>query len=197
MSSDQPPPQAGRNPFGPQPAGASGSPHLAPSRVGFGGPAAPAPFAPQPAAPERDHLGRGLAVGVLMAIAGAIAYGVLLRALAHDNGSTTELGYGPLAVGALVGICVGKVGGRNLVLPVAACVLTVLAVVLGGLFGTALIETHLVSRLGGDLSLTDIVFHHFGALWKAWKHDFDVPRFLALCFAALAAYGLATRFGDR
>ena len=117
-----------------------------------------------------------------MAIVAALAYGVLLRTLAHDNGHTTELGYGPLAVGALVGITVGKVGGRNTTLPFTAALLTAVAVISGDLFGTALVQSHLAST---------------GTLWTAWKHHFDVPRFGALWFAALAAYGLARRFGDR
>ncbi|MEV6013011.1 hypothetical protein AB0M29_40395 [Streptomyces sp. NPDC051976] len=140
------------------------------------------PFVPPPVAPERNALGRGLVTGTLVAIVAALAYGFLLRALAHDNGHTTELGYGPLAVGALVGITVGKVGGRNTALPFTAALLTAVAVISGDLFGTALIHSHVAST---------------GTLWTAWRHDLDVPRFVALTVAVSAAYGLARRFGDR
>lgn len=199
MSANYPPPQAGgHDPFGPRPGSApSGPPQGAPyGAPGFNGPTAPAPFAPRPVAEERNNLGSGLAAGVLVAIVAALAYGGLLRALAHGNGSTTELGYGPLAVGGLVGIAAGKVGGRNVMLPIAATLLAVFAVIFGGLFGTALIESHMASKLGANLPVTDIFFRHFGALWNAWEHDFDVQRFVALWFAALAALGLARRFGD-
>jgi hypothetical protein len=149
-----------------------------------------------PVARHRDNLGRGLAVGVLVAIVAALAYGGFLRALAHDDGRTTELGYGPLAAGALVGLAVGKVGGRNSRLPVAAALLAAFAVISGQLFGTALVESHMAARLGGSLPVADIFLHHFGALCKEWKHDFDVPRFITLSFATLAAFGLAKHLGD-
>jgi hypothetical protein len=200
MSADYPPPQAGgQNPFGPAPGD---TPHGPPQGTpdggsGSNGPAAPTPRAPLPATQGRSNLVPGLAVGMLVAIVAALAYGGLLRALAHDNGSTTELGYGPLAVGILVGLAVGRVGGRHVTLPFAAALLTVFAVVFGNLFGTALIESHMASKLGGSLSVTDIFLRHFGTLWKAWKHDFDVKRFVVMLFAALAAHGLARRFGDR
>ncbi|WP_329128460.1 hypothetical protein OG552_00100 [Streptomyces sp. NBC_01476] len=198
MSANHPPSQAGgQNSFGPQPGGTPRPPHGVPNDAsGFSGPAAPASFAPPPVAQFRNNPVPGLLVGVLVAIVAALAYAGLLRVLVHDNGSTTELGYGPLAVGALVGITVGKAGGRNIILPIAASLLTVFAVIFGDLFGTALIESHMASKLGGSLPVTDIVFHHWGSLWKAWKHDFDVKRLIALWFAALAAYELARRFGD-
>ena len=139
-------------------------------------------FVAPPVAPERNNLGPGLTAGLFAAIAGALAYGVLLRVLAHHNGHTTELGYGPLLTGALVGITVGKVGGRITALPFAAALLTAVAVISGDLFGTALIQSHLAST---------------STLWTAWKHHFDGPRLVALWFAVLAAYALARRFGDR
>lgn len=156
-----------------------------------------ATYPPPVAAPERNRLAPALATGVLAAIVAAVAYGGLLRALAHDNGSTTELGYGPFAAGALVGIAVGRTGGRNALLPFAATLLTILAVISGGLLGTALIESHMASQAGGTLPLSDIFLDHFGALWKTWQHDFDVKRFIGLLLGSLTAYGLARRFGDR
>ncbi|HEY3480335.1 MAG TPA: hypothetical protein VGL02_15670 [Streptomyces sp.] len=156
-----------------------------------------ATFPPPVAAPERNRPAPALAAGALTAIVSALAYGALLRVLAHGNGSTTELGYGPVVAGALVGIAVGKAGGRNVLLPFAATLLTVLAVLFGGLLGTALIESHLVSRAGGTLSPGDLFFHHFGALWKTWQHDFGMQRFIGLLLGSSAAYGMARRFGDR
>jgi hypothetical protein len=155
----------------------------------------PTPSQPVPGA--RSNLGRGVVVGVLAAIVAALAYGVLLRALAHDDGSTTELGYGPLAVGALVGVAAGRAGGRAVELRVAAPFIAVLGVILGQLFGAALIESHLAARLGVSLPVTDVLFHHFGALCREWKHSFGVKRFVVLWFAALTALGLARYFGER
>lgn len=172
MSVDQPPPQTGgRHAFGPQ--------------------AGSAPFAPPPVVRDRNTL--GLVLGVLVAVVVALAYGGFLRGLAHDDGRTTELGFGPLAAGVSVGIAVGKVGGRNRMLPVAATLLTAFAVIFGQLFGTALIESHLAT--GGSLSVTDIFFRRFGALCTVWTHDLDAKRITTLWIAMAAAFGLAKRFG--
>lgn len=176
---------------------ANDSPPQAGDRNLFGSPAGGTPYPPPKAPAARSNLGRGVAAGVLVAIVGALAYGVLLRALAHDDGRTTELGYGPLAVGALVGIAAGKAGGRAVELRVAAPLIAVLGVILGQLFGAALIESHLASQLGADLPVTDVLFHHFGALCEEWKHSFGVKRFVVLWFAALTALGLARYFGER
>lgn len=209
MSANYPPPQTGgQNPFGPPPGSAPygpppGAPYGAPQGApgynapGFNGYGA-APYAagyPQ-AAQRPDNAGLGIVVGVLVAIVAALAYGGLLRALAKDDGSTVEFRYGALAVGALVGLAAGKAGGRNPAIPVVATLLAVGSVIFGELFGGALIASHVVSEAGGNLTVSDIFFHHFGELWDSWKHDFDVKRFLFLLFAAIAAFGLAKRFGD-
>ncbi len=216
MSANYPPPQAGgQNPFGPQPGSAPygppqgapyGAPQGAPGTPGYApGYNAPGGY-PQPAAPyaagypqaarRPDNVGLGLVVGVLVAIVAALAYGGLLRALAKDDGSTVEFRYGALAVGALVGLAAGKAGGRNPAVPVVAALLAVGAVIFGELFGGALIASHVVSEAGGSLSVSDIFLHHFGDLWKSWKHDFDAMRVFFLIFAAIGAFGLAKRFGD-
>ncbi|MBM9506305.1 hypothetical protein [Actinacidiphila acididurans] len=175
MSADYSPPQAGgQNPYGPQAGWApSGPPQVA-----------------------RDRSALALVLGVLVAIVAALAYGGFLRALAHDNGRTTELGFGPLAAGVLVGITVGKAGGRNRLLPVAATLLAAFAVIIGQLYGTALIESHLAARFGGSLSVTDIFFHRFGALCRVWTHDLDARRITTLWIAMAVAFGLAKRLGD-
>lgn len=100
-------------------------------------------------------------------------------------------------VGALLGTAVGVAGGRNGALLVAAPLLTVLAVVFGDLFGTALTEGDAAAQRGGGLTVMDVFAHHFGTLWRAWTHDFGVQRFVILWLSALVAYGLARRFGDR
>jgi len=211
MSANYPPPQTGgHNPFGPPPGGAPyGPPQGAPYGAPQGAPGYPAPgfngyhqppapyAAGYPQAVQRpDNAGLGIVVGLLVAGAVALAYGGLLRALAKDDGSTVEFRYGALAVGALVGMAAGKAGGRNAAVPVVATLLAVGAVIFGELFGGALIASHVVSEAGGSLTVSDIFLHHFGDLWNSWKHDFDVMRVLFLLFAAVAAFGLAKRFGD-
>jgi len=197
MSANFPPPQTGgQNPFGRQPGGNPygqqppyGAPQGAP---GYG----QAPFAPAPVAQGRDNVGLGLVVGAVVAIVVALAYGGLLRALAKDDGTTVEFRYAAVAIGALVGIAAGKVGGRNIAIPVFSALFALFAVVFGELFGGALVISHYASAHGVDLSVSDIFLHHFGDLWKAWKSDFGASRFIFLVFAAFAAFGLAKRFGE-
>jgi hypothetical protein len=96
-------------------------------------------FAPAPPpAPVRNNFGLGLAAGLGAAVVGALAYGGVMRALASEDGSYTEIGYAALAVGALVGFALGKVGGRNPILPFIGVPLALVAVFFGQLFGFAL-----------------------------------------------------------
>jgi hypothetical protein len=116
--------------------------------------------------------------------------------MSKNDGTFYEFRLGAIAVGLLIGVAVGKAGGRNPVLPVLAVVLALFAVVFGELFGGALIISHYASTHGGSLSVSDIFLHHFGDLWKAWKADFNVKRVLFLLFAGIAAFGLSKRLGD-
>ncbi|MCM2421118.1 hypothetical protein [Streptomyces sp. RKAG293] len=175
------PPQGG-NPFGQQPQ----------QPGGFGGGYPP----PAPLPPARDNVGLGILVGFGAMLVVALAYGGILRALAKDDGSTYEIRYVALGVGLLVGFLVGKTGGRNVLLPFFSIVFALLAVFLGEIFGSALIASHYVSQQGGDLSLTEIFFHHFGDLVDGWKHDFDFKRAIVLIFAGVAAFGVTKRVGD-
>ena len=98
-----------------------------------------------------------------------------------------------IAVGALIGLVVGKVGGRNPLLPVLCIAFALFAVIFGELFGDALIISHVYSEQGASLSVSDILFHHFGDLWDVWKHDFGVKRAFYLLCAALVSFGLSKR----
>lgn len=193
MSANYPPPQQpapGQNPYGQPPQ----SPYGAPPQPGFNGAAYPPPA---PIAPQRpDNVALGLLVGVAATLVMALAYGGLLRLMSKNDGTFYEFRLIAIAVGLVIGLVVGKVGGRNPLLPVAAIVFALAAIILGELFGGALIISHYASTHGGELSTTDILFHHFGDLWDAWKHDFDFKRVLFLVFGGLVAFGLAKRFGE-
>lgn len=212
VSANFPPPQqpSGQNPFTPKPPGSpygqppAGSPYGQPQNQPqnpYGAPqAAPAfnpnAYPPPAVAQHRDNVGLGIVAGVVVAIVAALAYGGLLRAMAKSDGTTVEFRYAALAVGALIGVAMGKVGGRNLALPFVAIVLALLSVMFGEIFGGALVISHYISQQGGDLSVSQLLFHHFGTLFKAWKSDFGAMRVFFLIFAALAAFGLAKRMGE-
>ncbi|MFJ1585501.1 hypothetical protein ACIOC1_19560 [Streptomyces sp. NPDC088197] len=223
MSANYPPPQqpqqpqqpGGQNPYGPPPGAGYGYPQQPQAPYGqqpqapygqqpqqqWGAPPAPGAFNPAaypPPAPvaRRDNPGLGFLVGLLAAIVAALAYGGILRALSSDDGSTHEFRLMAIGVGALVGLAVGKAGGRNPALPFVAVLLALFAVVFGELFGGALVISHYVSGQGGSMPVTDIFFHHFGDLLDSWKQDFSFMRFLFLAVAAFISFGVAKHAGD-
>jgi hypothetical protein len=214
MSANYPPPQqpqGGQNPYaaGPPPQGAGyGYPQQqpqppygqqppqawgAPQPGGFNPGAYPPPA---PAARLRDNPGLGILVGLAAALAAALAYGGILRALSSDDGTTHEFRLMAIAVGAIVGLAVGKAGGRNPALPFVGVLLALAGVVFGELFGSALVISHAYSAHGMSMSVTDIFLHHFGNLLDGWKHDFNVTRSLFLIFAAAISFAVTKRTGE-
>lgn len=182
MSQPYPPSgqQPGGNPFAQQQDAAGGFPPPAPG--GFDGAGYPPPAPP---APVRGNTGLGIVVGVVAMLAAAAAYGGIIKATEH------EIGYAALAVGALVGAALGKVGGRNPVLPVVGVPLALLGVYLGQLFGIAL----LVSATSGAPDVVTIFTDHLGDLQSAWKSSLDVKDVLFFGIAGLEGFLFAKRLG--
>ena len=146
-------------------------------------------FAPAPPpAPARNNLGLGLAAGLAAAVVGALAYGGLMRALASEDGSYTEIGYAALAVGALVGFALGKIGGRNAVLPFVGVPLALAAVFIGQLFGFALMISWWSQGAPEPLTVTEILTSNLGDLIEGWKEEADAMTYLFLGIAGLEGY---------
>ncbi|GEB56449.1 hypothetical protein [Streptomyces gardneri] len=151
-----------------------------------GGVPGPYPAAPPPA-PARNNLGLGLLAGVGAAVVGALVLGGIMRAMADEDGSYTQLGILALAVGALVGFALGKVGGSHPVLPFAGVPLALLGVFAGQLFGYALmiswwaeLETPYQAP-----SVTEVLTTHFSDLFRAWKEELGA---MDLLFFGIAGY---------
>ncbi|MEU0697505.1 hypothetical protein ABZ349_26470 [Streptomyces niveus] len=166
MSQSVPPPG---NPFagGPVPPGP-------------GNPFAGAPFAPAP--PVRDNVGLGLAAAAGTAIAAAAIYGGIAGAI------ESEIGFAAIAVGFVIGLVAGKVGGRNPILAVVSAVFALAAVYLGQIFGIAIIGAE---ELG--LSVTEMLFDHFSLLTEAWNAGKEAMTFLFFALAAFAAFSGAKK----
>jgi hypothetical protein len=192
MSSNYPPPQqpAGQNPFAqtqyapPQGQSPYGAP---PAPGGFNGTGYPPPAfgggtPTAPVAPAQDNVALGVLVGVVAAVGAALVYGLLIKGTKH------EIGYAALGVGALVGVALGKVGGRNPALPVIGIPLALLGVYLGQLFGIALLVN---SEL--HLGVVNIFTDHFHDLQQAWKDSMDAKDFLFFGIAGLEAFVIARR----
>lgn len=157
---------------------------VAPARARSAGPVPTVPFVARPV-PVTDRFGLGLLTAVVAAAVAAGIYATVVGATSHDYGWVA------IAVGYLVGISSGKVGGKNTLLAVAAVLLSLLAVYFGEMLGIAL----LVAKDGG-LSATDMFFHHFGALNTGWRKEAGLTTCLFYLLAgatALSGFARATR----
>ncbi|WP_415952413.1 hypothetical protein [Streptomyces sp. KLOTTS4A1] len=178
MSQQYPPPQqpAGGNPFGQQ------------------APFQPAP--PAPPAPRTGNVALAVLVGLVAMIVGAAAYGGLMRAFADDEGGYTEIGYVAVGVGALVGFAVGKLGGRNPVLPIVSAVLAVAGVYMGQIFGLCLVASHFFeAQFGADLSWTEFVTHEELNAFDVWSEDSAPMAFLFLAIGGFVGFSSAKKAG--
>lgn len=197
MSANYPPPQqpGGQNPFAQQQqyGAPPQAPYGAPPQAPYGAPA-PGPYAPggfngasyppppAPPAASRDTAGLGILVALGAALAAALVYGLLIKGTKH------EIGYAALAVGALVGFALGKVGGRNPVLPFLGVPIALLGVYVGQLFGIALLvssEFH--------IGVVDIFTHHFHELQQTWKDSMDGKDFFFFAIAGLEGFVVTKR----
>ncbi|MFI0777972.1 hypothetical protein [Streptomyces sp. NPDC021212] len=197
----------------------------APPQPGYGYPQAP-PQQPQPGAPQPQFAGgfpppapqvgrqgnplAAVGAAVAAALVGALAYAFLLSALADTDSNPPEItkfAYAGVALGALVGLVVAKLGGRNVGLWVVGAVLALVGVFIGELYGYALIlhdaTANYVDKIGGAAaasakipSANEIFFEHFGDLFDSWKKDSDAITWIFLILSPLAAASTAFRVGN-
>ncbi|MGW2326643.1 hypothetical protein ACWC5C_12840 [Streptomyces sp. NPDC001700] len=189
---------------------------------GYGYPQGQAPQAPQPQygggfpppAPQVGRQGNPLAAvgaAIVAALVGALAYAFLLSSLADTDSNppeVTKFAYAGIALGALVGFVVFKLGGRNVALWVVGAVLALAAVFLGELYGYAMImneaASNYVDKIGGAAassasipSANEIFFDHFGDLFDGWKEDADAITWIFMILSPVAAAGTAFRLSNR
>lgn len=198
MSANYPPPQPGGNPYAQQPPQQQpqspypASPYAAPAPGGAPG-AAPggfnaaayAPPAPMGAAPG-GNVGLGVVAGFAAALVAAVLYGLLIRGTKH------EIGYAAVAVGALVGFALAKVGGRNPALPVIGIPLALFGVYAGQVFGIAL----LMATLPGAPGVMTILTDHYGLVNSAWKDAMDGMDFFFYAIAAVEGFVITKRVAN-
>jgi hypothetical protein len=202
MSSNYPPPQqpGGQNPFGQQ--GQPQQQYAPPQgQSPYGAPQAPGGFnggypPPAPTAPARDNVALGIIVGFVAMLVGVFVYAGIMRAMAKDDGSYSEVSYVAIGVGLLVGAAVGKLGGRNPVLPFVSLLLAVTGVFFGEIVGLSMIASHYADLSGQDISFVTILTDHFSVLFDQWKEDFDFMSFAFLAAAAASGFVVTKRLAD-
>ncbi|WP_424636618.1 hypothetical protein [Embleya sp. AB8] len=164
--------------WGPPPQGPGQWGHL----PGPSGPPASGPYGGPPPQPPRrpDNTGLGIALGVVAMVVAAVVYALILKASEH------QIGYMALGVAALVAVALGKVGGRNPVLPVLGVVLSVLGIFLGQYVGLAMwLQSHT------DLSLWDLLTD--SRMFDSWKEFLEPIDALFYLIAAFEGFVLTKK----
>ncbi|MES4904637.1 MULTISPECIES: hypothetical protein [unclassified Streptomyces] len=218
--------QQPQQPQPPQQPGGYGYPAQPPQpQPQFGGPQQQPQFAggfPPPAPPAGRQGNPAVAVlaAVVAALVGAFLYAFLLSALADTDGQEpkiTQFAYAGVAVGALVGFVIAKLGGRNPALWVVGAILALVAVFIGEVYGYAMVmsdwfgnfEKELSAAGIEPLSANEIFFSHFNSpvfesggqsspsLFDAWKDDADAVTWIFMALSPIAAVSTAYRLSNR
>ncbi|WP_338320418.1 hypothetical protein, partial [Streptomyces lonarensis] len=174
---------AGATPGRPAP-GHPGSAH--PGSAHPAGPAHPPSAEPRTA----GRLAGATALALLAALVGGVCYALLVRFLFDP--ATSEfavLSVVSLVLGALVALGPALLG-RNWWHYSGGAALALLAVVLGDLYGLAMVIALLVGDATG-LTAAELFFQRFGDLWGTWSRTAGWSDILTLCFAPAAALAVS------
>jgi hypothetical protein len=126
----------------------------------------------------------GLAVvaGLGAMLLSAAVYAGAIDATKH------EIGYLALGVGLLVGLALGKIGGRNPVLPFVGVLLALVGIFIGEMAGIGLLANR---QFGVPLGT---VFGNPGDLFSAWKASTDAMSLFFFAIGGLEAFVFTRRF---
>jgi hypothetical protein len=214
--------QQPQQPQPPQQPGGYGYP-AQPPQPQYGAPQQQPQFAggfPPPAPPAGGPGNPAVAVlaAVVAALVGGFLYAFLLSALADTDGAEpkiTQFAYAGVAVGALVGFVIAKLGGRNPALWVVGAILAFVAVFFGELYGYAMVTADFLGNHEKELSSIgqsapssfEIFFEHFntplfgaktgGGLFDAWKEDADALTWIFMILSPAAAVSTSYRLSNR
>ncbi|MFG2879656.1 hypothetical protein ACGFYU_32380 [Streptomyces sp. NPDC048337] len=147
-------------------------------------PPAPDSFteAPAPAPAASGNIGLGIVAAVVAALVIGAIYGAIIGATKY------EIGYAAIAVGAVIGLAAGKIGGRNPLLPVISVLLALAAVLGGQMFGMAMITAD-----EAGVSTTDVLNLGISLLFDGWKENADPMTFLFFAVGGYAAFQTARK----
>ncbi|WP_069814556.1 hypothetical protein [Streptomyces sp. TP-A0874] len=177
------PPQAGAAPYGQQPPAQPGfqqPPHGQPQPYGQ-----PGGFPPPPA-PRQGNAALAVLAGVVAMLVAAGIYGFILSTVER------QIGYIALGLGALIGLALGKLGGRNPALPFVGALLGLVGVYLGQVFGVAMVFSDIPGAPGFFTVLTD----HFGDINEGLKEGLEFVDYLFYLLGAAAAFATCKKVSD-
>ncbi|MGF1429593.1 hypothetical protein [Kitasatospora sp. LaBMicrA B282] len=177
------PPQPGPPAFGPPQGYANPQPPVPGQPAAY---AQGAPYGyPQPGAPvaRRGNAGAGIALGLVTMLAGAAAYGFIMKA------TNSQWSYFALALSMAVALALGRVGGRNPLLPVLGALFSLLGVFLGQLF-----FIYLVLHQQYGLGPGDVFGSEFGDTMQGWKAMMDAKDIFFYLVAGIEGFVFTRRF---
>ncbi|MDT0342874.1 hypothetical protein [Streptomyces litchfieldiae] len=164
-----------------------------PQQPGMGPPFPPPP--PRPGSPGQPGLGIGLAIGAMVAL--LFLYGFLtgmvvdfesLMQDAMESGDfdieVAQLTWLAAAVGALIGLPVGKLAPGQVPAYWIAGVLALAAMLLGETFATAVLMSEASDGAQGSFEL---FFEHFSDLWEGWTDGAEPVTWVLIGLAPVAA----------
>ncbi|MFE0045474.1 hypothetical protein [Streptomyces albireticuli] len=124
---------------------------------------APGGYPPPPAPGRRGNPGLAVVLAIVAMLVGSAVYGAVLKAT--DGG---QIGYMAVVTGALIGVVLGKTGGRAPALPAVGAVLGAAGVYLGQIFGISLALSD-----AANIPLVDVLVDHFDVVNRAWKENLE------------------------
>ncbi|MYS81734.1 hypothetical protein [Embleya scabrispora] len=168
-------------PWGPPP-GQPGPGQWGQQQPGPPGPFGSGPYGGPPPQPPRQqgNPGLGILLGVVAMVVAAVVYAYILKESEH------QIGYMAIAVGALIAVALGKVGGRNPVLPVIGVVLSVLGVFIGQYLGVAMWVQD-----ANDMSLSEVLTD--SRMFDSWKEFLEPMDALFYLLAGFEGFVITKR----
>jgi hypothetical protein len=165
-----------------------------PMEPGYGG-EQPGFYYPGPPPPPAGGANVSLAIvlSVVGALVGGFVYAMLLNAVFDDTDGFTAVGWASVLVGIAAGLGPGLKGGRSWGVYSAGAMLAFVGVVLGDLYGLAVVFGDMGSEYGQP-DATEIFFENFGDLWDTWTEISEPVDYLLLLFAPAAALSLGGYF---
>ncbi|WKX72064.1 hypothetical protein [Streptomyces sp. XD-27] len=184
----------------PQQPGGYGYPQQ-PQQPGYGQPQAPygGGFPPPPPPAPQGNAGMALLAGLAVAVVGMFAYGFLMSAMTDTDEipvEVTQFSYAGIAVSALIGLVIGKLGGRNSGLWVVGAIFAAAAVFFGELWGYACIQADLAEGTPGAPGAFEIFTDYFSDNFETWKKNVEGLTYVFIALAPVAAFGTAYRVAN-
>ncbi|QKW19939.1 hypothetical protein HUT16_13490 [Kitasatospora sp. NA04385] len=190
QSGQQPPAAQGWGAPQAQPPGAPG--YGVPPQPGAPGgqPWGAAPMAP-PAAPAAPKNGAvAILTGLAVAVVVGVVYAFVVKAIDH------EFSWAVIGIAALVGFTIGKLGGKNPVLPFFGSLFSVISLFVGEFLAIAMILSDEAEKYGAKVSTLEVFTQHFDTLFDAWKDNFDAYSALFVMLGLVIGFTTTKKAAD-